>query len=168
MTFEKEIIAAGLLLPDRTRDIVNERLEAMKRGLLELLAEHEPRTIVIEDTSGKVIRSRHGGGGAGLSIYGKAVGALWQVCAFWNHIRLLRCEWSGQEYEPSRVVLIPENEWTRRRPKQIKGPTKRLSRVDIISNLYPEYDRKKDPGGDIADAIGLGLFHIDAERTEHE
>ena len=150
---EQKLIEAGLLLPSRTRDDAAERIRAMKQDLLMLLDQYQPDVIVMEWTSGKVVRSRHGGGGAGLPIYGVAVGALWQVCE----------QWAGRclAENPCQVVLIPENEWTAGRPKF--GPSKRgrsgPSRVDIIAGMFKEYDREKDPGGDVADAIGLNLYY---------
>jgi len=148
------LLDAGLLLPARTRDNPAARLTAMKQDLVPLLNQHVPSVIVIEWTSGKVVQSRHGGGGAGLPIYGVAVGALWQVCEYWAATRAefgAKCE----------IVLIPENEWTQGRPKirrQIGGKAA-LSRVDIIQHLYREYEPEKDPGGDVADAIGVNLWY---------
>jgi hypothetical protein len=150
----EQLLDAGLLLPARTRDGVPERLTAMKADLLALLTRHQPAAIVIEWTSGKVVASRHGGGGAGLPIYGVAVGALWQVCEQWV---------AGMRRAGGRcdVVLVPENEWTQGRPKQRHqiGGRATLSRVDLIQHRYPEYVPEKDPGGDVADAIGVNLWY---------
>jgi hypothetical protein len=150
----EQLVEAGLLVPSRTRDDPAERLRAMKEDLIKLLDQFQPDVIVLEWTSGKVVRNRHGGGGAGLPIYGVAVGALWQVCEYW----------AGQSevaQHPCQVVLVPENEWTRGRPKMQprKGGKAVVSRIDIIAGLFPQYNPCEDPGGDMADAMGLNLYY---------
>jgi hypothetical protein len=92
---------------------------------------------VIEDTSGKV-GARHGaGGGAGLSIYGKAVGYVW------GSLR------GSEALATADVLMVPENEWTRGKPK-----AKRIAGVMMLHRGL--YDATMDPGGDAADAVGLG------------
>jgi hypothetical protein len=151
---EQQLLDAGLLLPERTRDTPAARLTAMKQDLLALLTLHKPAAIVVEWTSGKVIAGRHGGGGAGLPIYGVAVGALWQVCEQW-------AAEMRQAGGTCAVVLVPENEWTQGRPKQRRqiGGRAALSRVDLIERRFPEYIPAQDPGGDVADAIGVNLWY---------
>jgi hypothetical protein len=150
----EKLIEAGLLLPHRVRDEAGDRLAAMKEDLIALLNEYQPAAIVIEWTSGKVIGSRHAGGGAGLPIYGVAVGTLWQVCEYWAQARTA----AGH---PCRVVRIAENEWTQGRPKLRRriGGQPALSRVDLIQHRFPRYVPEKDPGGDVADAIGLNVYY---------
>lgn len=121
---------AGLLKPDRTRDDANTRIAAMHRGLLEVLKEHKPTQVVIEDTSGKV-GGRHGGRGAGLAIHGKAVGYL--ICAV-----------KAAGYAPACVL---ENDWARKTPK--------ATRQARVAATFRQYRPESDPGGDVADAIGL-------------
>ncbi len=152
---DEHLLDAGLLLPDRTRDDAGERLEAMMRDLVRLLVQHQPAVIVIEWTSGKVNTNRHKGGGAGLAIYGVAVGALWATCLEWAEI-------SRTAGRPCQVVRLPENEWTAGRPKQRRsiGGRAAVSRVDLIEHRFPQqYIPEKDPGGDVADAIGVNLWY---------
>jgi hypothetical protein len=153
---QEKLLDAGLLLPSRSRDDAAARLAAMKQDLWNLLDKHLPGAVVIEWTSGKVNRGRHGGAGAGLAIYGVAVGALWQVCEFWVQARLA--------FHAARVVLVPENTWTMGRPKQRQSQRHTLSRVDLIERRFPNYVPEKDPGGDVADAIGLNLWYQRQQR----
>jgi len=87
-------------------------------------------------------RRRHKGGGAGLAVYGSAIGALWQVAV----ARARYCE------SPTRVRCIEENLWTNRVPKE--------DRVVAVAQRFREFRIEDDPGGDIADAIGLSLWWI--------
>lgn len=154
ITSEEKLVEAGLLLPERTRDEAATRLQVMMHDLTQLLIQYQPGVIVLEWTSGKVVASRHQGGGAGLAIYGIAIGALWAVSRQWAHVSRM----AGQ---PCQVVCIRENEWTQGRPKlrrQIGGRAA-LSRVDLVQHRYPAYVPEKDPGGDVADAIGLNLWY---------
>jgi hypothetical protein len=95
--------------------------------------------VVIEITSGKVARRARGKGhnGAGLSVYGMAVGYLWREC-----VAAL-----GES-----VSTVEENVWTAGVPKD--------RRARHIATLFPAYRRAKDPGGDVADAIGLGRWYL--------
>ncbi|MBN1510565.1 MAG: hypothetical protein JXB13_00990 [Phycisphaerae bacterium] len=163
LTMDERLVEAGLLLPDRVWDDAATRLAAMKQSLIALLDQYRPQVIVIEWTSGKVIKSRHTGGGAGLPIYGVAVGAFWQVCEYW-------AEACRREGRSCAVVRIAENEWTQGRPKLRRriGGTPALSRVDLIEHRFPSYVPEKDPGGDVADAIGVNLHYQRRQRLLHQ
>ena len=136
---------AGILNPDKARVAAEFRVADMARDLRELLDEWQPVVVVIEHTSGKVGLNRHGGAGAGLAIYGFAIGALWQTAADWQ--RSLPAEAQAR----TMVKLITENEWTRGIPKE--------KRQAAVAAEFTAYDPSADPGGDIADAIGLGLWY---------
>lgn len=129
-----KVVDAGTLRPNKTRDDSNQRIRVMVAEVAGLVKEHKPDWIVIEDTSGKA-QKRHGGGGAGLSIYGKAIG--WFAC---------ECE----KLMPGKVKMILENEWTR-------GVSKK-TRQSRVASLVKGYDAANDKGADTADAIGLGLY----------
>ncbi len=132
----------GLLKPRRIRDDANARIDAMVFSLREIVAEYAPDAIIIEDTSGKV-GARHKGNGAGLAIHGKAVGRLHQAA-----IDALG--------EKGRVVMVLENDWTRRTPKAV--------RQNRAAYLFPDYKPAADKGGDMADAIMLGVWWINRQR----
>lgn len=135
MSDERTLIECGKLKPTRAKDGPNTRIRTMVNEALQLIAEHQPDWVVVEDTSGKVARRHGGGGGAGLAIYGKAVG--WFICQM-------------EQRMPGRVTCVVENLWTR-------GVSK-PKRQAFIASLYRPYDPKQDTGGDVADAIGLGRW----------
>jgi hypothetical protein len=136
------LVEAGLIRPHRTRDLPNERIEAMSADALAVIAQFPTDTaVVVEDTEGKV-GGRHKGGGAGLATYGKAVG--WLI---------------GSIKATGRTVyLVKENVWTRGQPK--------ADRALRVSSLYPQYDSKLDPGMDVADAIGLAVWWANDRRAK--
>lgn len=142
LTQREQLLQAGLLTGDKGIDHAEFRITAMCRGLHELLEEWQPETVLIEWSSGHVGRRRHKGGGAGLATYGIAIGGLWQVAVAWAR----SCE------PPAQVRCIEENLWTNRVPKE--------DRVVAVAQRFREYRIEDDPGGDIADAIGLGLWWI--------
>jgi Holliday junction resolvasome RuvABC endonuclease subunit len=135
------LLDAGKALPDRTRDDSDARIDAIVTDLLELVREYRPECIVIEGTSGKV-SARHKGAGAGLAIYGQAVGEVRRA----------------MKVTGIRVVMVKENEWTR-------GCAKKFHRQVWCESAYPKrYDREKDKGGDVADAIKLGRWWLEVQR----
>jgi len=134
-----------VLTGDKTTDPAELRVAAMCRGLRELLDEWQPGTVLIEWSSGHVGRRRHKGAGAGLAVYGIAIGALWQVAMAWST--------SGEPRErQAQVCCLKENLWTNGVPKE--------DRIAAVAQRFREYRIEDDPGGDIADAIGLGLWWI--------
>jgi len=115
----------------------------MAADLQELLIEWSPQKIVIEVPSGKV-GAKHGGGGAGLTTYGFAVGAVWQACRN-------ATVWAN-------VHTVDESTWTRRVPKK--------KRQLLIAAQFPQYGAVVDidKGGDVSDAIGIGLWWLTEEK----
>lgn len=83
---------------------------------------------------------RHHGRGAGLAVYGCGVGAIATEAEHWA------------EANDAAVEAILENDWTRGVPKN--------TRQIAIANLYQEYRIGNDPGGDIADAIGMAVWWL--------
>lgn len=116
-----------------------ERIKTIANRLhTDVIARHHPQICVIEITSGKVNRQRHGGG-AGLGVYGMAVGYL---------IRSL--ESSGCD-AGARIVPVEENLWT--------GGHSKEKRRRVAARLFPAYDPNKDRTADLADAICLAYWH---------
>lgn len=132
----------GLLRPDRTADAANDRIAAMARDLFDVVRLERPDAIVVEDTSGKVAR-RLGKVGAGLAVYGKAVGYL-----------LATARWSASGLpNPCEVATVLENDWTAGTPKVV--------RQRRVARMHPGlYDASADAGGDAADAVGLGEWWL--------
>ena len=143
---QEKLLEAGFLSPRKRTDPAAERIAAMVEDLMGLLHTLEPAAVVIEWTTGKVGRRRHHGGGAGLAVYGVSLGALWQAACFYARMAGVGV----------RVELVAENEWTDGRPK--------AERTAAIARLYPQYQAERDPGGDMADAIGLGRWWIRRHR----
>ena len=99
-------------------------------------------SIAVEVPTGKV-HSRHGGGGAGLSKYGVAVGmVLIQAARLSAHVHEVPCDWMGKEQ------------------KQIR------QRRYLMDASLSVYRGNPDVGCDIADAIGVGLWALQRTRIE--
>lgn len=153
LTAEAVIVQAGTFKVDeKARSEV--RILEQCQDAIELLSETIPDHVVIEITSGKVGR-RHLGGGAGLAVYGMAVGALVATCL--------------HAYGPAGLHLVPENLWT-------GGRRKRARQLEVAAR-FPGYKDSDDKGGDVSDAIGLACWfveyhgyagHLDVESTMRE
>ena len=164
MELGQVLVEAGIITPNPRKGDSRIRIESLCDQWHRLLDDWKPEEIVIEWTTGHVIRSRHGGGGAGLSIYGIAVGALWRESIWW-----VRPRTRGQCHP--QVHTVTENRWTGGRPKIRKGGQCFVSRQDIVAGIYPVYRPQDDPGGDIADAILLNYWwqrqrQLDALRSQ--
>ena len=77
------ILQGGIIKPDKIRSEPQFRIKRMAEDLQRLLNELGPGIVLIEITSGKVGTNRHKGHGAGLGVYGMAVGYLWCVADCW-------------------------------------------------------------------------------------
>ena len=67
---------AGYLTGADGDEEATDRILTMCQELEMLIDEHRPELVVIEVTSGHVGTRRHKGRGAGLGVYGMAVGAI--------------------------------------------------------------------------------------------
>lgn len=154
---EVELVAAGRLVPRSERHPANERITDMLGDLTALILEVHPAAIVIEDTSGKVgCRARgRGVNGAGLAVYGKAVGAVWRT-AFETAVADARNRINlgilAATASAAPVEMVTENEWT-------EGVAK-VRRASRVAAMFPEYSAHADPGLDVADAIGIGRYWL--------
>jgi hypothetical protein len=92
-----------------------DRIDAMIDALADLLDEHKPDVVLMEVTSGKT-SARHKGSGAGLAIYGQAVGEF---------RRYLLCVREQCGFD---LRCIMENDWTR--------GTSKASRQAVIHAAY--------------------------------
>jgi hypothetical protein len=137
---EPELLDAGRITPERATDDPLKRIEDMVREAMKWCREEYPRpeVLVIESTTGKVHRSGRARGmnGAGLGVYGMAVGWLIGVC-------------KGTGID---TVCYRENQWTGGEHKE-----RRAEKCEALH--YPRYKRDDDPGRDISDAVMLGRFH---------
>lgn len=142
MDISDNLLAAGLIRPNKSTDPPLFRIHTMCGDLEQLIKDTKPDVIVIESTEGKVGRKRHKGSGAGLAVYGMAVGAMWYAA--------LKSQ--------CKVEAIGANEWTRGKKKE--------ERIAEMAGLYPEYNAKTDTGGDIGDAICMGRFYIRKRKIQ--
>jgi len=104
-----------------------------------LLREYDPHDVVIEVPSGKRGKGSQAGATGHLAIYGVAVGAVRRTIAV--------------AAPNARVTSVDERTWTRGRSQR--------ERVALAVASVSTYDRAADPGADVADAIGLGLWWLD-------
>ena len=135
------LIEAGLLTGDRQRDRYTERVDAMCLALNRLLDEYKPLNAVIELSSGAPGTGSRSGASASLIMYGYATGAIDRelmhhpgVMALWRYT---------------------EQEWIGRRGGVA---TSKKARQATVQALYRDYDPQDDKGGDVSDAICLGLW----------
>lgn len=134
---DARVLEAGLLKV-QARWPVLKRVDAMVADLAGVLDEWDVGRAVIEVPSGKVHRGRHGGGGAGLSLYGLAAGAMRQLL-----IARLGAE---------AVSSVTAEQWTGGKRKQARNL---LLAAEIGSYAAV---RSSDRGGDVGDAIALGRW----------
>jgi Holliday junction resolvasome RuvABC endonuclease subunit len=140
----KHIAECGVLVADRA-DSSRERRRSMVKRVVELCDEFDPDAVVIEVPDGKVHAwgQKHNMGV--LSIYGMAVGAIVQAVDDWFEQR---------DMGDRGVVEAKVNAWT--------GGSKKSHRAVAARSLFPDhYDPDKDAGGDIADAVMLGVWYLD-------
>jgi Holliday junction resolvasome RuvABC endonuclease subunit len=134
-------ISAGRIKP-RAADPAQTRIDAITDRLLEHMEELRRQfysydiQVVIEISSGKVNKNRHGGGGAGLATYGDAVGSIRTALRLKGYA----------------THEIPENKWT--------GGHSKDKRKRVAKTIFPLYEPLKDKDGDIADAICLAYWFI--------
>ena len=143
LSFGGRLLEGGLLKPNKKGIEPAARIDQMCKDLLVLLNEVSPSEVVLEWPSGHTGR-RHHGHGSGLSTYGIAVGAIWRTCVGWATDRHVS------------VHLVSENLWTAGQSK-----TRRAAGVRLF---YEQYNPDKDPGLDLADAIGLALYFLGFRR----
>lgn len=131
---------------DAVGDWLNRKELASMRRILSIIPDlddvvnrYHPTQIVVETPSGKCgTGSKHGAKGS-LTTYGMAAGVIVHACMRW-------CPWT---------FPVTERQWTSR-----SGGKE--SRQLAIKLLYPnQYDPKRDPGGDVSDAVSLLRWWIE-------
>lgn len=112
-----------------------------------------PDTVIVE--MGKKVHGhkRWATAGSGMSVYGMAVGAvMWEV---------------HKRQGPGRYEIVDANRWTQRQRSSGRGTYQvtKKTRIGEIEMIYPEqYSANKDAGGDIADAIAMGLWWMENQN----
>ncbi len=136
------ILDAGLLKPNKTRDPAIKRVIAMTKDVRALLYDYRPDVALVEMPH-KHNKPRH----KNLAIYGVAAGTMLWVCYEFN-----------LHSEEGETHPVNAETWTEKISKDI--------RQDLIQMQFDQYDPAKDPGGDIADAIGLALWWFSKQKAE--
>lgn len=141
------IIDAGLVSGSRQGDKVARIIE-MGHEIDLLIRQYRPERVIIESTSAHVFK-RHGKMiGSGLAVYGHAVGFIHAVA-------------ERHELDPI-VVCIDAVTWTAGRPKK-----ERTRELQLISTRYLNACAGgSDSGGDVGDAILLGLWYLRQQEVE--
>jgi len=120
------------------------RIMSLGVELMRVIDEAKPDAIVIEIPSGKFgTGAKHGGRGS-LTTYGLAAGMLSGICR--------------RHGVP--VIPVTERQWT-------AGQGNKRKRQAVIAAYYRRYVCNKDPGADVADAIGLGRWWL-CKRTNRD
>lgn len=152
-----ELLDAGLLKPgpDRPADpqtvpesirphlsapelAAYRRMDALVLELRALVCEQRPEQIVIEVPSGRIGTGARRGARGSLTIYGAVAGMMYECCR-----RMV-----------GETVPVTERQWT-------AGRGDKASRQRDVALFYRgRYPADQDPGGDAADAIGLGLWWL--------
>lgn len=125
------------------------RVPAMAAAACETLYEFPTlRRVVVEVPSGRPGTGSKAGASSSLIVYGFAAG--WIAAKVEAVCRTLDIE----------CDLVTEAEWTQRFAKRCGGAAK-AKRIEYAAARYPTYravmEAGKDPGGDVADALCLGL-----------
>lgn len=131
------VVEAGVLRPERSGRGAIWRVQSLLKQFRNLVFEWASSIhYVIEVPSGKVGTGQRRGAASSLAIYGFAAGAIWGACVFFE----------------DGVEAITERQWTRGMPKG--------KRTALLRLWCPFYDAQAsiDPGGDMADAIGIGFY----------
>ena len=100
--------------------------------------------VLVETPSQHTHRYAKGSGGAGLALYGMAVGAVWQ--------------WCRGRFGPEIVHAVPVDEWA--------SGSSAKRRTTHIRAQYPSVDWSKDSGADLSDAIAMGLWWMNRQRIK--
>ncbi len=147
VTWGMQLQQAGVISPARKWDGSWDRIMAMHADLMTLFGTLRPAAIVVEWTKGKVSQ-RHGGLGAGLAVYGCGVGAAGLAAHLW-----------GLAHPECTITPVLENDWTCGVPKR--------DRQLALAGLYPAYAEHlaEDPGGDVADGVGVAAWWIKEQRA---
>jgi Holliday junction resolvasome RuvABC endonuclease subunit len=134
-----DVLDLGVIKPGGHRPLWS-RVGRMCDAIGELMARIEPDEVLVEVTSGMTYKARRA---SSLATLGMAQGAVW-------------CAVKAGGREPH---VVTEVEWTQRRKKQ-----DRQRELAIWCDAYRGV-AKKDKGGDIADAVGLGLWWLGQQRA---
>jgi hypothetical protein len=153
----------GVIKPSPSKLPTNLRIDNLWARLQTLLNGHTLQhgdQIVMEDCSAQAGRGARAGKGAGLPVYGKAVGYFWAR---------LDAKFDPTSHGPS-LHLVEVQEWTQRRINGRKVAQRKEQRQAWVAYNHGSYRTiqasGQDPGGDMADAIALGEWWITEQAVK--
>ena len=148
---DRTLVEFGLLTPDKGGMEPLHRVRSLHRQLMDLVIEQAPGIIVIEAMIEMQFTRREGRYNT-MPLCGWAMGVIYGACLGYA---------AGLAVDRPRctVAAAGNQEWTRGKPKP--------DRIAATAMQFPQYDASRDPGGDMADAIEMGLWWLTAvERQE--
>lgn len=146
----RSLRAFGRVTPARVTASAEDRVWSMVSVLDATLAKHvhEKGDAVVEITSAPRLGKGKGISQRALIAVGAAAGAVCYMLLESGHANM--------------VTTVTDREWTRNMPSKDRPKEKRAQRIPLI---FPECANMHDPGRDIADAIGLGVWHLERNWT---
>jgi hypothetical protein len=129
------LIRTALITPRASWEAFR-RIDYISTEVARFAREHKSERAVIEFTTGATWQSKH----RGSTYLVPLVSSQAVARAAMRHYVL-------------DVDLVSETEWTGGIPKEV--------RAESIRTVYPDYRTVKDPGLDVADAIGLGQWRLE-------
>jgi Holliday junction resolvasome RuvABC endonuclease subunit len=144
--FNDRVLAEmGRITPDKRGESALGRVRSIRRQLLDLLLEQYPEAIVVEGMIERQYTRKDYA--TALPLCGWAMGVIYGTCLTYAGnlpVDKPRCN----------VAVVGNQQWTRGKPKK--------ERQTVTAFQFPSYDPSQDSGGDIADAIEIGLWWLAA------
>lgn len=154
---DRTIIEAGVIRPKRVVKALADRVRSVLVEVSTLLNEHRPTACVVELPGTVMYRrqlmavagstNRVAGVSKRLVMYAAAAGAVYGAMVAVSNL----LPWTMI------VAGVEATTWTRGKAKADRAMWLKLE--------YPKYDPATDPGGDVADAIELGLWWLTEQRA---
>jgi len=144
--------AFGRLKPSKAGLAPMARVSEMGAELVKLIGECLPDVVVIEVNFSRFGTARKAGGACTLAVYGYAVGYL--LARAQQEMFDTKGDFDGL------VIPVEANAWTAGRKISDEDVRKRLAAA-----LAKTYDPAHDPGANAADAILLGRWWWDQQRS---
>lgn len=147
----RTLAECGKLTPERRDASPLGRVLSLRRQLLEMLPDVSPDTIIVEAMIEKQF-TRQFGRITALPLCGWAMGVTYGTCLGYSA--------SVKDSHPCTVAVVGNQQWVRGKSKD--------DRICATAVQFPAmYNHSADPGGDIADAIEMGLWWMTAvDRQE--
>jgi Holliday junction resolvasome RuvABC endonuclease subunit len=133
------------------------RIDHIVAQLCEALDKHDPAVVVVEMPDGHTHGRLKNKNPQYLTTYGVAAG--WHLCTMIG--------WTIARGPLNKLYTVSQNEWTNRTKKE-----KRTQNIKLAHPAYQQWldkfppNRPGDPGGDVADAIGIADWFRAQQKFE--